>query len=72
MGRFSNRTRQRLFGGSLSGGFFNAAKAIQIKIAGWLNAKTKGYSARRWLLLLVLFCGVAGSICVYLIISSID
>jgi len=55
----------------LSGGFFNAAKAIQAKIAGWLNGKTKGYSFGQWLLLLILFCGVAGSICVYLIISSI-
>jgi len=72
MGLFSREVGQKPFLGSLSGKFFNAAKAIQIKIAGWLNAKTKGYSARRWLLLLILFCGVAGSICVYLIISSID
>ncbi|NQX56874.1 hypothetical protein HQN86_24870 [Pedobacter panaciterrae] len=71
MGRFSNRYRQGLFWGTLSGGFLNAAKAIQIKIAGWLNAKTKGYSFGQWLLLLILFCGFAGSICIYLIVSSI-
>jgi len=68
---FSNRSGQKLFAGSLSGRVFNVGKGLHVKIAGWLNAKTKGYSARQWLLLLILFCGIAGSVCMYLIISSI-
>lgn len=71
MGVFGSRFGQKSSGGSLSGKVSNAGKAIQIKIAGWLNAKTKGYSDGQWLLLLVLFCGLAGSVCMYLIISSI-
>lgn len=31
-------------------------------IAGYLNSRTKGYSKRKWLLLLIAFCGSMGGI----------
>jgi hypothetical protein len=41
------------------------------KISGFLNHKTKHFSPACWLLILILFCGITGACCIYLIFSSI-
>lgn len=39
-----------------------AVERRQRKIAGYLNSRTKGYSKRKWIWLLVAFCITMGSI----------
>lgn len=46
--------------------------AGQARLAAWLNRKTRHYSARHWLVLLILFGLLVGTTCMYLIITSIN
>jgi hypothetical protein len=43
----------------------------QRKTADYLNNKTAFISGKNWLLLLILFCTVFGSYCIYLLIKAI-
>ncbi len=41
----------------------------QRRLADWLNGKTSGLSVRTWRLLLVLFCILFGTYCLYLLVA---
>lgn len=56
---------------TLSGKLVGHLLKQQSRIAGWLNYKTKSFSSKTWLVLLILFCLIVGSTCLYLIITSI-
>lgn len=58
-------------GGRLAGKLAGRVLQLQAGAASWLNQRTKDYSSIRWLVLLALFCIGIGSVCLYLIITSI-
>lgn len=68
---FSKKQGDQPFTGGLAGEVAGTWSVYQARVASWLNERTRRYSSRRWLALLVCFCLVAGGTCIYLIISSI-
>ncbi|TCD03174.1 hypothetical protein [Pedobacter psychroterrae] len=68
---FSRKRGHQPLTGGLAAKVAGLWLVFQGQVAGWLNDRTIGYSTSRWLMLLVFFCLLAGSACIYLIISSI-
>ena len=63
----------------LSSGQAHSAEKIAAKIlqgqrraADYLNGKTRGISARGWMILLVCFCALFGSYCLWLLAQAIN
>lgn len=46
--------------------------AKQRSIADWLNHRTEGFTAHRWLLLLGIFCLGIGSYCFWLLLEAFN
>jgi hypothetical protein len=65
-----SRNKVAPFTGGLAARISQLLSRWQVRLAGWLNTKTKGYSPLRWMVLLVLFCLLAGGFCIYLIGTS--
>lgn len=68
---FSRKAGHVPLTGGLAGRVLGALHRMQVRAAGWLNAKTAGFSRVTWVMGLVLFCLVAGSVFMYLILSSV-
>ncbi|ETZ19200.1 hypothetical protein N824_10690 [Pedobacter sp. V48] len=66
-----NRKQGQALTTGFAGKVTYAWNVFHAHVATWLNAKTQDYSPIRWLLLLGCFCLLAGSTCIYLIVSSI-
>ncbi len=60
--------RQEVLAGRIAG----RIRRTQRRLAGWLNGKTAGLTAKNWLWLLVLFSLGFGAYCLYLLFSAFN